>query len=299
MYVLFQPLHARLHEHGADVGEANALLNQAEEEMQSGDFSRAMEILVDARNLMSSTVEDYIHDKFPKFKVVLPEGGMEADVWNRCIIEIANIGDIIAKNIELDVRGNVEVKGLEKIDKLKVGEKRLMEIGLKPNETGEVDMEVLLAYQRAFDDTIYQLNVAKRIIADLTGSYVVEDALLIHNNGVLITKVSRKLEEDLDQDIFGGMLTAVQEFIKDSFRKRDASGLRRLDFGTHKLLIERGQNVFLTTILLGGEPRYLPLYMLEVLKEVEGKYGQILDNWRGSFNELEGIDDIIRKPWDF
>jgi hypothetical protein len=280
---------------GAEVGEAGVLLRQADEQMESGDFKGAMELIVQARDTVSSNVEDYIHDKFPKFKVVLPEGGMEADVWNKCIIEIANIGDIIAKNIELDVRGNVQVKGLEKIDKLKVGEKRLMEIGLKPNEAGEVDMELLLAYQRAFDDTIYQLNVAKRIISDLTGSYVVEDALLIHNNGVLITKVSRKLEEDLDQDIFGGMLTAVQEFIKDSFRQRDASGLRRLDFGTHKLLIERGENVYLTTILLGGEPRYLPLYMLEVLKEVENKYGEHLVNWRGSFNELQGIDDIIIK----
>ncbi|UCF07620.1 MAG: hypothetical protein JSW28_08230 [Thermoplasmata archaeon] len=283
---------------GAEVEEANVLLSQAEAEMEAGNLEPAMDLITEARTLISGTVEVFIQDKFPKFRVQLPEGGMEADAWNKCIIEIANIGDIIAKNIDLDIRGNVEVKGLERIDRLKVGEKRLLEVGLKPKEVGQIDMEVLLAYQRAFDDTIYQLNVAKRIIADMTGSYVVEDAFLIHNNGVLITKVSRKLEEDIDEDIFGGMLTAVQEFIKDSFRQRDAAGIRRLDFGTHKLLIERSQHVFLTTILAGGEPRYLPLYMLEVLKEVESKYAHVLENWRGSFLELEGVDEIVQKLLD-
>ncbi len=278
---------------GVDITEANELLSQAENELNAENFDRAMELIEEARTKISANVEQYIHGKFPKLTLKLPEGGVEADIWNKCIIEIANIGDIIARNVELKFEGDTEVKGVDSIAKLGVGEKRSMEIGIKPKEAGELSLEVLLAYQRAFDDKIYQLDVVKKIIVDASGTFLVEDVFLIHNSGTLVSKVSRLLEEDIDKDIFSGMLTAVQEFIKDSFRQREEVGLKRMDFGTHKILIEHGQYAFLTTIILGGEPRYLPLYMLEVLREVEEKYGSVLDGWRGTFTELEGVDDLI------
>jgi hypothetical protein len=280
---------------GVDTEEAKELLKQAENEIEANNFKGAMELIERARSMTSSTVQDFIQDKFPKLTLKLPETGMEADAWNKCIIEIANIGNLIAKNVDMSFRGNVEVKGIERIDKLGVGEKRRMEIGVKPKEAGELDVDVFLAYQRAFDDTIYQLDLAKKIIADSAGTYSIEDVMLIHNNGILITKVSRKLEEDIDQDIFSGMLTAVQEFVRDSFREREDVGLKRLDFAENKILLEHGHFTFLTAIILGGEPKYLPLFMMEVIKEIEQKYGEILDGWRGSFVELEGIDEIIQK----
>jgi hypothetical protein len=280
---------------GVDIIEASELISQAENERDIGNFDRARELIEEARNNISTNVEQYIHDKFPKLTLKLPEGGVEADVWNKCIIEIANIGDIIAKNVELKFEGEAEVKGVDTIPKLGVGEKRSMEIGVKPKEAGELSLDVLLAYQRAFDDKIYQLDVVKKIVVDASGTFLVEDVFLIHNSGTLVSKVSRLLEEDIDRDIFSGMLTAVQEFVKDSFRQREDVGLKRMDFGTHKILIEHGQYAFLSTIILGGEPRYLPLFMLEVLREVEKKYGSVLDGWKGTFTELEGIDDIINK----
>lgn len=280
---------------GVDIGEANELLSQAENEVMANNFSKATELIGKARSITSNNVQHYIQNKFPKLMLKLPESGMEADVWNKCFIEIANIGDLIAKNIDITVRGDLEVKGIERIEKLDVGENRRMEIGVKPNKGGELDMDVQLAYQRAFDDTIYQLSLAKKFMADARGTYSIEEVLLIHNSGVLITQTSRRLEMDIDRDIFSSMFTAVQEFIRDSFRSKAEVGLKRMDFGENKILIEHGHFTFLTAILTGGEPRYLPLYMVEVLREVEQKYGSVLDGWRGIYTELEGIDDIIKK----
>lgn len=280
---------------GVDVGKADELLNLAEQEVAASNFARARELIGQARDITSDNVQQFIQNKYPKLTVNLPESGMEAEVWNKCEIEISNIGDLIAKNIDINFRGDVEVKGVETIEKLGAGENQKMEIGVKPKKGGELDVDVMLAYQRAFDDTIYQLSVAKRIIADTKGTYAIEDVMLIHRSGVLISQASRKLEMDIDRDIFSAMFTAVQEFIKDSFRGMEEGGLNRMDFGTHKILIEHGHNIFLTTILIGGEPRYLPLYMAEVLREVEEKYGSVLEEWRGNYKEVEGIDEVIKK----
>ena len=68
-----------------------------------------------------------------------------------------------------------------------------------------------------------------------------------------------------------------------------------MDFGVNKVLIEYGRNVYLTTILKGGEPIYLPLYMMQVLKEVEEKYRPVLEKWDGRLEKLVGISDVVTK----
>lgn len=282
-------------ESGIDVSEANHLLSKAEAQIQEGDFNSASELIAKVKGETSDNIQKFIVGKAPRFSVDLPKEGMEADVWNKCHIEITNTGDLTAKNVDLRIKGDMEVRGVESIDKLIAGEKKRLEIGVKPKEAGELDMEVLLKYQRVFDDTVYQLDLAKSIIADAYGTYMIEEVLLIHNSGILISQATRKMDMDVDRDIFSGMFTAVQDFIKDSFQRRDDTGLKRMDFGENKILIEHGHRIFLTAITLGGEPRYLPLFMAETLGEVEEKYGEQLENWRGDHSKLDGIDQIIEK----
>src|SRR5437773_5748924 len=91
------------------------------------------------------------------------------------------------------------------------------------------------------------------------------------------------------------MLTVVQDFVKDSFRARTKTGMKRLDFGDSKILIERSPHTFLAAVVVGQEPKLLPLYMLQVQKEVEDRYGNVLEKWTGLVHQLEGIDDAIKK----
>ncbi|UCE36245.1 MAG: hypothetical protein JSW00_11975 [Thermoplasmata archaeon] len=132
-------------------------------------------------------------------------------------------------------------------------------------------------------------------LIDSDYNYVVEDVLLIYNNGTLISHARRESNVDIDDDIFSAMLTAVKAFIKDSFGRGNGGGLKRMDFDKNKVMIEHGQNVFLTAVLHGGEPLHLPLCMMEVLKDVEEKYGSTLDGWDGNLVKLDGINEIIEK----
>lgn len=130
-------------------------------------------------------------------------------------------------------------------------------------------------------------------VGDSAGDYVVDDVLLIYNNGTLLFHARRQSDVQIDDDLFSGMLTAVKDFVKDSFGARDGGGLKRMDFGINKVLIEYGRNVYLTTILKGGEPAYLPLYMMQVLKEVEEKYSPVLEKWDGRLEKLAGVNDVV------
>src|SRR5439155_24911333 len=100
---------------------------------------------------------------------------------------------------------------------------------------------------------------------------------------------------EIDEDIFSGMLTVVQDFVKDSFRTRTRIGMKRLDFGDSKILIERSPHTFLAAVIVGQEPKLLPLYMLQVLKEVEDRYGNVPEKWTGIPHQLDGIDEKNKK----
>jgi hypothetical protein len=159
---------------------------------------------------------------------------------------------------------------------------------------GEKDIDTVLQSVNEEPD-VKSEEIAPTPALDSGDEFSVEDVLLIYNNGTLVCHARRDSSVDIDDDIFSAMLTAVKEFIKDSFGRKDKGGLKRMDFDMKKILIEYGNNVYLTSVLQGGEPVYLPLYMMEVLKEVEEKYGPVFNKWDGKFTKLDGIDEMVSK----
>jgi len=280
---------------GANVAEAERILKEAEEALKGNNLERADILVKQAEISTGIQVQNFIRNRYPRLLLNLPEKGLQAHAWNRYVFEILNKGKLPARNIDVNFLGDVEVKGLKTIPEIGVDEKKKVEIGLKPKSEGEVPLNVQVFYQRYFDDTKYELKDVRELSVESPGTYIVEDVFLVHSDGRLIAHETRKFREEIDEDIFSGMLTVVQDFVKDSFKDRTRVGLKRLDFGDSKILIERGPNVFLATVLLGEEPVLLPLYMIEVIREIEEKYGHVLRGLSGILDELEGIEEIIRK----
>ena len=72
--------------------------------------------------------------------------------------------------------------------------------------------------------------------------------------GLLVAQASTG-DEELDGDIFAGMLTAVQSFVQDSVGQDDKAkaGLGRLEYGDLKIIIEHSQHIFVTAVFSGSE----------------------------------------------
>src|SRR6266480_5666646 len=225
----------------------------------------------------------------------LPSSGLQAGEWNQYAFEIENRGKLPARNVQVELGGDVETKGVLPIPEIGVGEVVPVRMGVKPKSAGAIPMSVGVSYQRLFDENRYEVQERKQIKVEPEATYLVEDVFLIHSDGRLIAHHSRKFREEIDEDIFSGMLTVVQDFVKDSFKSRSRVGMKRLDFGDSKILIERSPHTFLATVVFGQEPKLLPLYMLQVLKEVEDRYGTVLERWTGLLHQLDGVDDVIKK----
>ena len=280
---------------GAELGDAEGSLEQAEAALRAGDIAMADILIKQAEVSVGIQIQNFIKNKYPNLSLRLPSAGLQAGEWNQYVVEIENRGKLPARNVQIEFSGNLEAKGIAPIAEIGVGEVVPVRVGVKPKGTGAVPVAVGITYKRSFDENRYEVRDTKEIKVEPESTYLVEDVFLIHSDGRLIAHHSRKFREEIDEDIFSGMLTVVQDFVKDSFKSRTRVGMKRLDFGDSKILIERSPHTFLATVLVGNEPKLLPLYMLQVLKEVEDRYGNVLERWTGLLHQLEGVDEMIQK----
>src|SRR5213596_3478015 len=280
---------------GAELGDAEGSLEQAEAALHASDIAMADILIKQAEVSVGIQIQNFIKNKYPNLALRLPAAGLQAGEWNQYVVEIENRGKLPARNVQIEFSGDLEAKGVAPIAEIGVGEVVPVRVGLKPKGKGAVPVAVGITYKRLFDENRYEVRDTKEIRVEPESTYLVEDVFLIHSDGRLIAHHSRKFREEIDEDIFSGMLTVVQDFVKDSFKSRSRVGMKRLDFGDSKILIERSPHTFLATVVFGQEPKLLPLYMLQVLKEVEDRYGSVLEKWTGLLHQLDGIDDVIKK----
>src|SRR5207249_338738 len=257
---------------GAELGDAENSLNKAEAALRTSDMAMADILIKQAEVSIGMQIQNFIKNRYPNLSLRLPSSGLQAGEWNQYVFEIENRGKLPARNVQVELQGDVETKGVLPIPEIGVGEVVPVRMGVKPKSAGAIPMSVGVSYQRLFDENRYEVQERKQIKVEPEATYLVEDVFLIHSDGRLIAHHSRKFREEIDEDIFSGMLTVVQDFVKDSFRARTKTGMKRLDFGDSKILIERSPHTFLAAVVVGQEPKLLPLYMLQVLKEVEDRY---------------------------
>ena len=118
--------------------------------------------------------------------------------------------------------------------------------------------------------------------------------LAISPAGMLIAKATSK-DEEVDADIFAGMLTAVQSFVRDSFDSSGSgtAGLGRLEYGNMKIMIEHGKHMFLVAVLKEQEHPEMARSLKSYLRELEDNHGHLLDKWTGSMTLVKPIEESL------
>ena len=280
---------------GVSVVEAERILAEASKALEKQDLNMADILVKQAEVSAGIQIQNFIKSRYPNLVLKFSEEGLQSDVWNNCVVEISNRGKLNARNINLSLGGDVEVRGLQPIPELGINETKRIEFGVKPKTQGQVPLNIEVLYQRYFDENKYDLKDLKNLKVEHPGTYLVEDVFLVHSDGRLIIHQTRKFREGIDEDIFSGMLTVVQDFVKDSFRQRTSIGLKRLEFGESKILLEKSEHAYIACVIIGEEPKLLPLYIVEVLRQIEERYGKTLDGWSGMMQELEGIGEYVAK----
>ena len=122
----------------------------------------------------------------------------------------------------------------------------------------------------------------------------IEEVFLVYRDGILIYHLSRSIVQDRDEDVLSGMLTAVQEFVRDAFRYGEHRQLQFLDFGDYRILIERGRMVYLAVVYSGRDTSGLRRKIRSVLSRIEVTFASVLENWNGDMDHVVGAREMIR-----
>jgi OOP family OmpA-OmpF porin len=102
--------------------------------------------------------------------------------------------------------------------------------------------------------------------------YRVEQALLLRTeSGLLVKHVAHPAVAIQDPDLVAGMLTAINDFVADSFAKGADQALEHVEYADKTLELVRGPRLTLAVHVRGQPPRELRLRMTALLEELHAK----------------------------
>jgi outer membrane protein OmpA-like peptidoglycan-associated protein len=123
--------------------------------------------------------------------------------------------------------------------------------------------------------------------------YRVEQIFLIHKeSGLLLQHLVTKHVEVQDPDLVAAMLTAIQDFIKDSFHVQKGDGVKSLRFGEVTIWIEEGPKALIAAMIRGNPPQELRLVLQKAIEKIHLNLSREIKNFTGETEVFE-----ITKPY--
>jgi OOP family OmpA-OmpF porin len=124
--------------------------------------------------------------------------------------------------------------------------------------------------------------------------YRIEEAFLIQpESGLPIGHVALDEARTEDPDLVSGMLTAIQDFVADSFRTSREAGLSRFKVGELTVRVESGPRATLAAVVRGQEPGDLVEKMQAVLETVHLQFRRQLAEFDGDPTPLEPAEPLL------
>ena len=115
--------------------------------------------------------------------------------------------------------------------------------------------------------------------------FLVREIFLIqHHSGLLLAHHQPQGGEGRDSDIISAMLTAIRDFVQDSFEPNpsDANAeLGEIRFGDQQIAIESGKHIYLAVVYSGIEPEGFRAALHQFVADLHVNEGIALRDYRG------------------
>jgi OOP family OmpA-OmpF porin len=125
--------------------------------------------------------------------------------------------------------------------------------------------------------------------------YRVEQVFLIHaETGLLLAHAWAPELKASDPELISGMLTAIRDFVADSFaREREAGGLRRFSVGELTVMVEQGPRAVLAAVVRGQAPDSLLERLQDTLETVHLQFARALADFDGDTSGFEPARPLL------
>src|SRR5208283_1244493 len=126
--------------------------------------------------------------------------------------------------------------------------------------------------------------------------YRVEQVFLIHRAaGLLLAHRVADTAVIKDADMVSGMLTAIQDFVQDSFGANQADKLETAQVGKFTVWIQHGPSAILAGLLSGSPPKGLESVFQSVLETISSEYAEQLADFNGDAAPFESCQPLLAK----
>ncbi|MAZ86478.1 MAG: hypothetical protein CL693_02445 [Cellvibrionaceae bacterium] len=125
--------------------------------------------------------------------------------------------------------------------------------------------------------------------------YRVEQVFLIHREtGLVLQHLESNDVISNDPDMVSAMLTAIQDFIADSFHTSADDKLSTLQLGDLCVLIEQGPAAVIASVVRGNVRADYRLRLSEVLEHCHQQYGTEFQQYQGDSSVFVKLPDLLR-----
>jgi OOP family OmpA-OmpF porin len=118
--------------------------------------------------------------------------------------------------------------------------------------------------------------------------YRVEQVFLIHRkSGLLLQHRAAEARVIQDTDLISGMLTAIQDFVSDSFGAQPGRELDTLEVGEFSVLVQYSPQALLAGVVRGTPPQQLKSVFQEALEHICQEHAVELERFEGDTTPFE------------
>lgn len=157
------------------------------------------------------------------------------------------------------------------------------------------NIDARLRNQLNFRDRISQSAARLRGVSEaemyIRGSlpYSIERVFLVHReSGLLLAHISDDKNRAGEMTTISGMLTAIQDFVRDSFSGGEGD-LEEITHGDRRILLEGGQRAYVAVVLSGVEPEGYSGLIRDVVHQINVKYEKELKQFDGNMGKFPDL----------
>ncbi len=134
-------------------------------------------------------------------------------------------------------------------------------------------------------------------IRDALPFHVREIFVIQSGSGLLLARNGSGIDDagdGVDSDLISGMLTAVREFMHDSFgHQGGAAPMDEIQYGEQRIIIQDGRLCYLAVVLSGIEPPGFRAELRRYLNGLQSDQREILENFSGDMSTLGELSQSV------
>ncbi len=121
--------------------------------------------------------------------------------------------------------------------------------------------------------------------------FEIEQIFLIHlKTGLLVSHVASSDDDNVDQELISGMLTAIRDFVSEAFREGPDRELSEIQYGDTKIILELGRYSYFAFVVSGVEPKDFRDRLSKLNDRLHNLYFKELRQFDGELTGLEGCE---------